>query len=102
MTAPANQIIWGKDEDWAGLVAFLKLLSELGFGLLMSFSGVLAEPVVHFKEWTTSSLGFGLFDAFSGVLAEPVVHFKEWTTSSEKNVPLKMRKKKSQVISGTM
>ena len=31
---------------------------------------------------------------FSGFLAEPVVHFKEWTTGSDNTVPLKMRKKK--------
>ena len=31
---------------------------------------------------------------FPRFLAEPVVHFKEWATSSENTVPLKMRKKK--------
>ena len=33
--------------------------------------------------------------AFLRHLAELVVHFKEWTTSSENNAPLKIRKKKA-------
>ena len=39
-------------------------------------SGKEAEPVDHFKEWTTSSGG----EAGKGPETELVDHFEEWTT----------------------
>ena len=43
--------------------------------------GKVAEPVVHFKEWTTSWGGKAGKWPETGEEAEPVVHSGEWTTS---------------------
>ena len=40
----------------------------------------LAEPVVYFPEWSTSSPETHEICPKPGILAEPVVHFPEWST----------------------
>ena len=45
----------------------------------------MAEPVVHFREWTTSWVRKAGKGWKLGKMAEPVVHFKEWTTGWGEN-----------------
>ena len=44
-------------------------------------TGESQEPVVHFKEWTTSSARNGEKSRKPGGSHKPVAHFEEWTTS---------------------
>ena len=59
-------------------------------------SGKSVEPVVHFKEWTTSSWEKAETGPKSGKSAEPVDHFGEWTTSSQE--PAGNRPKSREIV----